>query len=329
MLLRLIKTNRNAGFLMFPLIVAGVCIYLIKFQHPYQGGTDENVYILFGFLNHLLNGNLILKTILASGIVFIAGLFLFRINREFLFLNSWSALPVILFIIMTIGLPEYGRFHSVWFSFLFFLPGVARLLMSFDLRKPYRNVFEAGFFLSLGSLFYFNLLFLLPAFIIGGRMMVRDPHWREPFLVFLGAFVPWLLVFSTYFLIDKTQVLIQWMHNSFLHSSGESILKNIPLLSYLCLLVFLTFLGSIAIIRQYGEKKVRFRKFFMFFFLLFVSAVISFVLIPGSSSEILIFAAMPVSFLLSNYFDSMKKLLFGEIVLGLIIVFVVLMRFLG
>jgi hypothetical protein len=328
MLLRLIKTNRNSGFLLFPLIVLGVCLYLIKSQHLHMSGTEENVYTIFGFLNHLLKGNMILKTILASAVVFISGLFLFRINREFLFLNSWSALPVILFIVMTIGLPEYGQFHPVWFSVLFFLSGVVRLLMSCDLRRPYSNVFEAGFLLGFGSLFYFNLLFLLPAFVIGGRMMVRDPHWREPFLIFLGALVPWILIFSVYFLIDRTPVLLQWIHDNFL-LSGESILKNIPLLSYLSLLGILTILGSIAIIRQYGEKKVRFRKFFLFFFLLFVSSVISFIFIPGSSSEILILAAMPVSFLLSNYFDSMKKSLFGEIALGLIIGFVVFLRIFG
>jgi hypothetical protein len=328
MLLRLIKTNRNAGLLLFPIIVLGVCFYLIKSPQPIQTPAGEDTYIIFGFLNHLLDGHLLLKTILATVLVIINGLFLSRVNREFLFLNSWYALPVILFIIITIGIPAYGRFHPVWFSLLFFLPAVIRLLTSFDLRRPYRNVFEAGFLLSLGSLFYFNLLFLLPAFVIGGRMMVRDPHWREPFLVFLGALVPWLLVFSTYFLIDKTPVLLQWMHHSFLHS-GESILKSIPLLSYLCLMGILTFLASIKIIRQYGEKKVRFRKFFLFFFLLFVSSVISFLLIPGSSSEMFILAAIPLSFLLSNYLDSTKKFLFGEFVLLGIIAFVVFLRIFG
>jgi hypothetical protein len=328
MLLRLIKTNRNAGFLLFPFIITGVCFYLIKYQHPQLSGSDENVFILFGFINQLLNDNFLLKTILASVVIFIISLFLFRINREFLFLNSWSALPVILFIVLTIGIPEYGLFHPIWFSFLFLIPGVIRLLNSFDLRRPYTNVFEAGFFLSLGSLFYFNLIFLLPAFIIAGRMMVRDPHWREPFLVFLGAFVPWLLVFSTYFLVDRTPVLMQWIKNS-MFLRGESILKNIPLLVYLAFVGILTFLGSLTIIRQYGEKKVRFRRFFLFFFLLFVSAVLSFVLIPGSSSEIFIIAALPVSFLLSNYFDSMKKGLFGEVVIGLIIGFVVFLRLFG
>jgi hypothetical protein len=326
MLLRLIKTNRNAGFLMFPFIIVGICIYQLKTSAGLQLPGTENNYILFGVFNALLPPGLILKTIIATLLILIIGFFLFRLYREHLIPNSRTALPVILFIILTFGLPEYGRFHPIWFSAFFMTLGMDRLCASFDLRKPYRNSFEAGFFLGLGSLFYFNLLFFVPAFIAGVRMIIRDVHWREPFLFFLGALVPWLLVFSTYFMLDKTQDLLYEIQSGFL-STHVSILRNIPLLAYLCFLGLLVFAGSFTIIRQFSEKKVRFRKFFTLFFLLFVSSIIILILIPGCSSEILILAAIPFSYFISNYFESQKKTIFGELLFVLIIGFVVFLKF--
>jgi len=78
--------------------------------------------------------------------------------------------------------------------------------------------------------------------------------------------------------------------------------------------------GSITILRQYSEKKVRFRKFFTFLFLTFLMSVLSFVLIPGCHSEMLVITAVPVSFLLSNFFDTVKRSLIKEIAFALIVV---------
>jgi hypothetical protein len=235
-------------------------------------------------------------------------------------------MPAVLFMLIAVSLPDYGEFHPVWISAVFFLWGLNRLFSAYDERKPYRNMFEAGFFLSLGSLFYFNLIFLLPIFVIGAGMMARDVRWREHFLIFLGAFVPWLLLFSAGFLTDQISGILTWIKQSFSHSDGN-LIKNIPLLSYLTFLGFLVIAGSIRIIRQYGERKVKFRRYFYFLFWFFLSVILIFALVPGASSEIFIIAIIPVSFLLSNYFESMKKLIFGEILFAMIIGFAVFLRF--
>ena len=320
MLLRLIKSNRNAGFLLFPLILLGILFFQIKMPGTLPEYAWPSARLIPGLPEFLLQEYPVIKLILATIALVFSSLLLFRINREFIFLNSWSMLPVFLFLFMVIGLPEYGQLHPVWFSALFFLPAISRLFKAFDIRKPYRNVFESGFLLSLGSLFYFNLLFLLPAFIIGGRMIVRDARWREPFLVFLGAIVPWMLIFAAYFLLDLTPFLLEWLKNSILQAT-DPIRKNIPLLIFISYIGVLIISGSITILRQYAEKKVRFRKFYTFLFYTFLTSVLSFVLIPGCGTEMLVITAIPVSFLLSNYFDPVKKGLFKEMAFILTIVF--------
>jgi hypothetical protein len=172
----------------------------------------------------------------------------------------------------------------------------------------------------MGSLFYFHLLFLLPAFIIGGKMIVRDARWREPFLVFLGAIVPWILTFSVFFMLDLIPDLLQWQKTSILQKN-DSILKNLPLLVFISYAALLILSGSITIMRQYSEKKVRFRSFFTFLFFSFISTILSFILIPGCGFEMLVITAVPVSFLLSNYFDSVRITAYKEVVFTLIVLF--------
>ena len=95
------------------------------------------------------------------------------------------------------------------------------------------------------------------------------------------------------------------------------------LASYLGLLILA---GSFKILGQIDEKKASFRKFYAFFFFLFVSAVLAFVFIPAVTIAMYIVAAVPVTFLLSNYFESVKEGYFGEILFLVIIILVVLVR---
>ena len=44
--------------------------------------------------------------------------------------------------------------------------------------KPYSNVFNAGFFIGVGTLFYLNLIVILPAFFIGISILTRESSWR-------------------------------------------------------------------------------------------------------------------------------------------------------
>ncbi len=322
MFVRLIKTHRKTGYLLFSLVVLGILMAHIESEDSYVFINGEENYVLFGLIHHWLEGMFLLNAVLTAIFVLLNGFILFRIYRDHLFPNSWSMLPAVLFAVLTAAMPEFESLHPVWIAVLFLLFAIDRLFGSFDTRKPYGPLFETGFLLSLGSMFYFNLLILVPAFLIGSKILIRDSRWREPFLLCLGVLVPWILAFTAFFMLDKTGNLLHSVYVSFLVKK-ESILDYIPRLVYLGFLILLTIGGSYTILRQYAEKKVKFRKFYLFFFLLFVLSIISFLLVPAVSSEMFIVAAVPVTFLLSNYFDSFKRYLFAEIFFAVLLGFVV------
>jgi hypothetical protein len=324
MLLRLLKTSYNAGYLIFPVILAGT--WLNHLIHPYFFSFSQNIdsYILFGIINGLLPKDLLLRTSLSLLLLITNGYLLQRIYREYLLPGQGSLLPAVLFILICGGYPGFQTLHPVWFAIVFLLLGLYKLFAAFDIRKPFSDIFDAGILLSIGSLFYFNLLFCLPAFMVGAFSLPRDARWREIVILFIGALVPWIITLSVYFILDQTAELFLEIRNSVvaLKTGFEG---NIPLMIFTGYLVLLTLTGSNLILRQYEVKKVSFRKYFTFFLLLFVSSIFIYFLIPAASTEIFIIASVPVTFLLSNFFISSKRSFISEVlfivILGLVVYF--------
>jgi hypothetical protein len=144
-------------------------------------------------------------------------------------------------------------------------------------------------------------------------------------LVFTGGVVPWIFLVAVYFLFDKTEELFS-MVSLLVTGRGEGFRGSMPVLLLASYLGLLILAGSFKILGQIDEKKASFRKFYAFFFFLFVSAVLAFVFIPAVTIAMYIVAAVPVTFLLSNYFESVKEGYFGEILFLVIIILVVLVR---
>ncbi len=85
-------------------------------------------------------------------------------------------------------------------------------------------------------------------------------------------------------------------------------------------LVFLLILiASLYMLRVYQFKKIYIRNYYMIFFWLFVSSLVFFVLTRFDPGIIYVFA-LPVSYILSNYFINSRKTLGNRILFGMVIV---------
>jgi hypothetical protein len=251
-----------------------------------------------------------------------------RINAEYGFFRIKTLLPGIIFILVTGGFQEMHHFHPVYIAILFLLVAIYRLFSAFDQRKPYNQIFEACFLLGIGSLFYLNLLTLLPAFIAGGSILGRETKWREIMVSIIGFITPWLFVITWFFLFDRIPEMVSILKGNFL-TANDRILGNIPVTVFLGFLILLTLAGSYLILVQYDEKKVSIRQYFLIFFLIFVSSILSIIIVPAASTETLLIAAIPVTFLLSNLILSFKRVFWGEIIIYMLLGFNVVLKFIS
>jgi hypothetical protein len=327
MLLQLIKNHRKSSFFLFPVVLTGIWIKHLLAPYAYTPVAGEDRLALFGLFNGLVPAHLLTRSLIALVLLALNGLLLFRIYREHLFPKSWSMLPAILFVMITSGIAGYQTMHPVWLALPFMALAIDRLFASFDQRKPYGSLFNAGIFLSLGSLFWFHLIFMLPAFLIGSHMMARDSGWRDGSHMFLGALVPWIFAFAITFLTDSAGNLATLILSQVIHPLPP-FTATLPVLIFAGLMAVLTLAGSYAILRDYDHNKVSFRRFYVFFFLLFLSCVAVYFLVPAVNSSIFILAALPVTFLLSNYFESLKRVIPGEVIFTLILALVVYIQLL-
>lgn len=326
MLLKTLKSNHTVNFILFPLM--GVLFWMKSFifptPYPYYYGETDN--LLYSPVYSLLNENLFLQNVITLILFISMALIMLQISNRYNFIRVRTMLPASLFILIVSGFTGLHFMHPVYFGAFFVLWAIFRLFSAFDQTGPYPASFDTGFFLGIASLFYFKLIILFPAFLLGVGILSRETKWREFVIHFIGFLVPFIFAFSYTFITGETTNLLKIFELNIL-TPVNHIQYNIPLLVFIGFLLLVISLGSIKIIQQYDTKKVSTRKFFTVFFLVFLFSVLSFVVFPAASHEMFVVAAIPVSFLMANFFVFLKSRFWGEFWFSLLFIFVVALQF--
>lgn len=313
MILRILKSNRPINFFLFPIM--GLLFWGANLFHPqeYPYYLGENRNILFNPLYTLLKNSLLLQNLVSLALAIALAFIIMQINNRYAFIRIRTMLPASLFILLVGGFSQMHTLHPVYFGAFFLLIAIYRLFDMFDRAKPYSAVFDAGFWLGVGSLFYFNLVLLLPAFLIGIAILSREYNWRSFLINILGTFLPWFFAFSYTILTKHFLELLKTLEEN-ITSVNNHFNTNLPLQLFLGFLILLTVLGSLKMVQQYDTKKVSSRKYFSFFFVLFIFSLLNIIFIPATSQEMLIIVAIPICFLVSNFLVFIKSRFWSELI---------------
>ncbi len=318
MLLKFSKSKSTLNYLL-P-VLAGLLFWMKEMLnpivYPYYQGESEN--LLFKAINKILQPFETLQVIVALAVVISLAYMIQQINNRYNFIRHRSYFPALIFIIIISGFTQINCLHPVYFASIFFVMAIYRLFDVFERPKPYSAAFDAGFLLGAAALFYLNVIMLFPAFIYGLSLLSHEKRWREFALLFTGVLLPLILALSYSIVTDHFLELLKIFERN-LGTPNNRFNNNINLQIYLGYLIFLTILGSLQIIKQYDYEKVNTRKFFTIFFLLFVNSIVILLVIPSASQEMFIISAIPVTFLMSNFFIFMKSRFWGELLFFLLI----------
>ncbi len=326
MILRTLKSNRPINLLVFPVI--GILFWLKSLLHPfsYQFSLAGSNNVLFAPINRITNNLDFIRVLISLILIIFIGILIQVINNRYSFIRIRTKLPATLFVIIVSGFTQLHTLHPVFPATIFLLIAIYSLFGTLEKTKPYSNIFNAGFFIGVGTLFYFNLLIIFPAFFIGITILSRKSSWRRYLILLIGFFVPALFAFSFAVITEQIPEMLATISETIVIPVNH-FRSNIPLHVLLSFLILLTLTGSIKIMQQYGSKKISTRKYFTFFFIIFIFSILSFIFIPGTSQEMLVIIAIPITYLISNLFVFMKSRFWGEFLFLLLVGIVIFMQF--
>jgi hypothetical protein len=256
--------------------------------------------------------------ILSCVLVVIIAFMISRLNTKFIFISERTYLPSILYLIIVCAAVPFKEIYPILPALILFLFAFERLLDSYKIESLSYKVFDASFLLGIASLFYFNIIFYL-VFIWITISIIRPFHWREWFFSILGLAIPYLILFSTYYLFDISYTPI--------FESIKSCFKfQLPIFLNKSHYLFLGYISIVILIasqyvsRILSAKKILARKSFNLFLVLFLITLILFIFIKSASIDLVFIAAIPVSIMLAQYFISVRPSRWVETIFDLLIV---------
>jgi hypothetical protein len=289
----------------------------------YQG---EDMMILYQPIDYLLGENPLASTVSALLFTILLAFLILKLNVQYAFIKIRTVLPASLFVLITSGLPDLHSMHPVYPASLFLILTIDRIFNTYEKEVIHSNAFDSGIFLAIGSLFYLNLVFFFPFLWIGFIIIKPKVNWREYVLTTLGFALPWVAALTYYLATGSSDELQLTLKANF--TSHQTFLReNLSIQIYIGLLILLTLLGSLFLLSQYDGKKISSRKYFKAFFWIFLISITLIMASPAVSQEIIMVLAIPLTYLISNYLIFMKRLVWAEIFLYVLIAAVVFLQF--
>ena len=326
MILRILKSSGPLNYLLF--LIIGILFWISSLLNPYSYTffDGENKSILYSPIDKFTAGFPLIQVLISFIIVLFLAFLIQQINSRYALIKARTKLPIAIYIIIIGGFTSMHTMHPAFFGAIFLLIGIHSLFSIFNNSNTEPEIFNAGLFVALGTLFYFNLIVILPAFLIAISILRRERKWREYLILIIGFLIPVLFALSYAFFTDQlNEILLTFQKN--IITPVNHFKTNYPLQGFLALLVLLTIIGSLKMMQQYDSKKVSTRKYYLILFYIFVFSMLSFIFIPATSQEMLVIAVLPVTFLISNLFASIESVFWRELLFTLLLGTAIFMQF--
>jgi hypothetical protein len=311
MLLRLLKNNRAGGVLFIGILVALLWAASLVHPLPADSGYGMPFYLV---LERMTAGAPFASAILALIVNLAIAFLLVRLNISYFLIDDRSYMPATFYLLVATANPELHHLSPVLIGSLFLLIALFILFNASDDRPDSLRLFNASLILVAGSLFYMKLIWFVPFiwFTIG---YFRPIRWREV-LYPITAYAMLLLFLITYYWVlkDNPAGMIELLEKTLAFHPHKPHFETPWVISYGWLL-FLIILASGYIVRGFQSGKIIVRKIYQVFFVMFLFSIVFYLLIAPFDKDAIILAAIPVSYLLANYFHQRRTRWYHEILL--------------
>jgi hypothetical protein len=302
--------------LWFPAFIKGHPMY-----EPF--GLSFGYNMIYGYLN----GSPLIYTITAFVLLLAEAVLLNEMLAEHKITPKNSYITAFFYILLMSSTPAMLTLHPFIIVNAFI---ILLLLMLFKIKtkeEGYNEIFLCGLLAGISSLFYFKsagLIIIVWVFLL----LFHSFSWREWFISILGIVLVFIYLFAYFLLTDQLSAVFKEYQNVFSVINFGRGPWTVSVYQYItsAIVVVLFLVSAVKMFLISREKIIYVRKAFYVIFWLFVLNAFSMLFLVNNFIYEFSYTLLPLSLLVSYYYLNLKKILFGEIILSLLIVSIILQK---
>lgn len=265
----------------------------------------------------------VFSSLLAIVLILLNGYLLIQLNTIHIFIPYRTYLPLFFYALLTIGVTQINYLTPALVASSLLILAFFRIFHTYKSEKISLNFIDAGLLIGLASLFYFHSIFFI-LFLLAALLIIRPFIWREWVFGCIGFLLPYLFVFSIYYLLDiPLSQFFSGLSEVFNRMHIDLNLSEIVNWSYI---LFFMVISSYVLINAIDSMKIHARKFFIAFLAFFLCSVLIFFTVRGTGLQMIYFTAVPLSYLFSYYFARARRNWVNEAFITLFILLLIWQR---
>lgn len=241
---------------------------------------------------------------LAFIIILTQGIFINFYANKYKLLEQNSFMILIVYILLS-GFFLIQKISAVYFANIFLLIAIELLIQTNFEKQSLIKYLNASILIAISSLFYYPYFFFL-IFTLIAVIIIRSKITREFFILILGFVITYFFFFEIYFLIFEKLPSIDVFWDS-LNTKNIKYHNQLPEKIYFLFILFVFFISNLKILQTVRTKMIELRTIFQLLFFFFITTIIMFVTIPSLDTSFFITISIPLSFLFSYFFISLRN----------------------
>ena len=313
-----IKSNQPIVLFYIFLLSLLVWGHNLFIPEEFPASLQDNSLSLFQPLFKSLQQHVFVNVLLGLVLILAMGFILIGMNKKFILINERTYLPAFLFVLLSGSYILNQGIHPVLPASLLLTLALERIFAIY--RKDYNlnRLFFAGVYLGLAAMFYIPFVFYFLLIWIS-LSILRPFVGREWFVPLLGFIAPlWFYFVYVFVFTEQLDEYISIIQNAFrFHFYIPE--TNYHYFGFYAFVLFLILMASLSIVRRFQMKKIRIRKYFEINWWLFVIGMVLFFLMKSTGYVMIIPISIPIAYLLTEYFYSIRKRWLGNVILFLLL----------
>jgi hypothetical protein len=329
MLLRFFKGNGPG--VIFIIVLTLLAVWLsafFKIHGHFSLYFDLNPMPLYGALSSMIGTNPLPGIISSVILVTVIAFFTISLNNSLFFINKRTFLPALIYVLLSGLFPEYQVMNPAFFSALFLMLAIRRIMDAYRVQGISYSFFDAGLLIGIGSLFYANLIWF-GLLIIIGIALIRTGNIKEIVIALIGLVTPFIIVFGIYYVLGKDlNELLSVIRYNLFGKHTDYVFSRVIIVTIIFLGI--SFVLSIAnLLMEMSKKKIQARKTFSLLIWQLILSLVLYFALPSVSVEILWIIGIPLCYILAHYLLFSRNKVVPEVVFSIFFLLILLIQILN